>query len=229
MLINKLFGTSSGLVYVGGNTASTNDSLPSVSLTSLTGGIDTRPRVGDIVIACATITASTDQNISIFSPSGYTELFDLYANDTYDSQLGVFWKIMTAEDTAVQIQMGAAGQNAAAVHVWRSINSTPFYTSNSATILNSGRPDAPAVTTTDPNTLIVVIGSAGGNGDISALTAPTGFSNFVTVRHSSNSAAIGIASNIVAATGSYDPPTFGGGSTNTSNSACAVTLALRPL
>ena len=220
------------LEFVGGTavSSSTSTATPSFSLTSLTGGLASAPSVGDIVIACIAFKDTADRNIQC-TTSGYTEVADLFANSSNDSHLGVYRKVLTEADTSVAFQLEVARTSRFAVHVWRNINPTPLDATRTVVASNSsGVPNAPSITTVTDNAIVIAVGAAAGSSgsaQLSNLTVPSGMENFFQVNASTDSC-IGIASIARPSAGAYDPPAFGGGAGATSNSFCAVTLALRP-
>jgi hypothetical protein len=225
---------SNNLVFVGYALEAASTNPTSISLTSLSGGIASSASAGDIVFAVRAFKNATNRTFTC-DTSGYTQLADLYANSTNDAQLGVFYKVLTTGETSVQISnSGSVSDGAIGVFVFRGENITnPLdVTSTTATFTSTGRPDCPSITPVTNNSLILAIGSgAGASGNpLSDLTAPSGMSNFYQVRTGAgtdNQTVLGMATFIQTIAGAYNPATFGGGSTSTSNSACAVTIALR--
>jgi hypothetical protein len=235
MLFHKLLGATAagpaGIQFVGGRAAvsSTSTATPTFDLTGLSGGIASAPSAGDIVIACISLKSGTDRDIQC-TTSGFIELADLYANGTNDSQLGVFYKVLSTAETTVSFSFVLSTTSYFAVHVWRGQNATPLdATRTTTTNTTSGRPNAPAITTVTPGAVVIAVGAAAGASatPLSNLTAPTDMVNFFQSTEA-DTASVGIASALRPTAGAFDPPTFGGGSTNTANSSCAVTLALRP-
>jgi hypothetical protein len=235
MLTRKLaLGSSAagGIRFVGGATALNSGQTPTFNLTSLSGGLSTAPVTGDIVIACIAFNFPQDRNIQC-TTSGYTEIADLYADSSNDSQLGVYFKVLTSDETSVAFDIGTTfAASSFAVHVWRGVDSTTPLdaTTTTATGTSSGRPDAPAITTVTSNAVVIAVGANAGSTfsqALSSLTVPSGMENFYQSTVSSNRG-IGIASTYRPTAGAYDPPAFGGGSSSSSNSFCAATLALRP-
>lgn len=216
------------LEFVGGRAEakSSASATPSYSLTSLTGGLASAPSIGDIVIACVTLANTTDLNITC---SGYTEVADLYANgSTGDSQLGVFYKVLTAADTTVQFGLSVSDTSCGAIHVWRNQNATPLdATTTTTTNTSNSTPNSPSITTVTNNAIVLSIGSAQNTNSWSVLTTPSGMENGFFVRSSSGSFGIGIASVLRTTAGAYDPASFGGGG-GFGGSYCAATMALRP-
>lgn len=232
MLWQKLIGakTVGDLTFVGSALDDQQDiQTPTYSLTSLSGGVASAPQAGDIVIACVAFNNSIDRNIQC-STSGYTEVADLYASSGNDCHLGVYYKVLTTAETSVAFNLGVAENAFFVAHVWRNQNSTPLdVTSTTATSINSGVPNAPAITTATDKAVVIAIGACAGSSTstLSSLTVPSGMTNFRTAGQTSF-ARIGIASSVVATSGSFDPPSFGGGNSSSVNSFCAVTMALRP-
>jgi hypothetical protein len=224
------------LLFVGGDAlSSAATQTPTFSLTGLTGGIESSPASGDIVIACVAFKNGTDRNIQC-TTSGYTEVADLFAGSTNSCQLGVYYKVLSSAETSVSFNLGVSPSEGSrfAVHVWRNLNSTPLdATTTTATNSNTGVPDAPSITTVTSNAIVIAVGAAAGgtaglNSDLANLTVPSGMGNFFQ-SNSAEDSCIGIASIRRTTTGSYNPPAFGGGNSSTRNSFCAATLALRPI
>lgn len=224
-----------GLTYVGGASANTaNQTEFTVSLTSLTGGVDTRPRSGDIIIVLNAFSASANQLCGV-TTAGYTELCDIAGDDIYDANLSVSYKISNGAETSVAV----TGANEAAddygsvgiVHVWRNVNqTTPIdVTTVTATAANTGRPDVPSITPVTAGAVILGCGSGSGAPTASSLTA-SGLSHVVALNQSaifSANTAI-IAAYTTWTSGAYDMAQFGGGSTSTSASWAAAAVVLRP-
>lgn len=234
MLATLLRGASAAgrLEFVGGRAgAVANTATPSFSLTSLSGGLAAAPSAGDVVVACVAFVAS-DTNISCTTP-GYIEVADLFASDEEgDINLGVYYKVLTAADTSVEfaVRDSSGTDSVICVHVWRKAAASPLdATSTTAVGSNGGVPNAPAITTQSPNAVVLAIGAAGGGGDarIRALTAPAGMGNFFAALYGDD-VAIGIASAVVPIPATYDPASFGGGTTDADATRAAVTMALRP-
>ena len=238
MLDAKLLaaGGSDNLVFVGGvaggatSNATTGDI--SFSLTGLTGGTDSAPAAGDLVIICVAFKDPSNRNISSVS-AGYTELTDLYANSSNDTNFAAYYKVLSTAETSISINVGVTGFNVAArlvMHAWRKINATsPLDTTpTTATGTPTGGPDAPAITTVTGEAVVVAVGATAFSSTYpsTALTAPSGMENFFTA--ASSAVTIGIASALVPSAGVYNPPAFGGGSSFSQNSYAAITIALRP-
>jgi hypothetical protein len=222
------------LQYVGGRavgTAGTTSNI-TVSLTTLTGGTNSSPQAGDLVIV-SFVTNPADTGRISYRISGYTQIADLYANDTERVQLQVGYKIMgSTPDTSVTITGGSADVDqaiAVAIQVWRNVDpTTPFdVTRTTSTRTNTVDPDPPSIT---PVTSGVVIVVAGGGGHNTSGTFTSGdLSNFVTENASdTHDATVGMGS-YNWTSGTFDPVLWGFTGTDSTNyAAAAVTMALRP-
>lgn len=230
------------LEYVGGKTAAVTGStatVTNVSLTDLSGGLASAPAAGDIVIVGYTVAATADRVIGV-TTSGYTEVAELYANDTIDANLSVSWKIMGATpDTSVSVSATGGSTDGAvvAIRVWRGADSTtPMdVTPTTATHLNTWTPDPPAITPVTSGAVIEVIGAGAAGIDVSQMGAMSSsqLSNFLTASpapggSAARSSGIGVG-NFAWSSGSFNPNAFSvSGTSSTTYSAASVTLALRP-
>jgi len=225
---------AAGLQFVGGVImGGRGDTYTSVSLTSLTGGIGSAPIEGDIVIVVHGNVSTSDIDPSI---SGYTELTELYSNDTVDANMAVAWKKMTATpDTAVTVFQdgGSSNGHATAIHVWRGAHqTTPFnVTTTTATGLSSDKPDSPTITPTTAGSVVISVG-LGAQDDLVAatLTAPAGYTDndFVSKGDGSQRAAIAVIASKAWTSGAEDPGAWTGGEVDTDNAWVAATLVLQP-
>lgn len=231
MLWQKLIGSTPAalpLQFVGGAVlTASSTSTPSFSLTSLTGGVSSSPSAGDIVVVAVSFFDNTDRDITC-TTTGYTELADLYANGSADTQMAVYYKVLTTAETSVAFNtVSTPVTTVCAIHVWRNPNTiTPLdVTSTTATSTTSAASNAPSITTATDNAVVIAFGSAvSAGGEFTTLTAPSGMANFF--QDSSATAGAAVASAIVSTAGAYDPAAFGGGAP--SGTFCAVTVALRP-
>lgn len=220
------------LVGTASATKSTSGSTYTVDLAAI--GI----AEGDIVVVSAgqggtssDAPTVTGNNSGAYAVAGST----VYANDTWDTNFGLFYKVQGATpDSALTITRLSSTiyGGAAAVQVWRGVDTTnPIDVVGTAVATTNGsRGNPPAVTPVTPGA-IVIAGGAGvqGTGG-SAFTVPSGMSNGVSVNADGTTSDIGVW--IASATwtsGAYDPPAWTGGATSTSSSAAAQTIALRPL
>lgn len=229
--------TPAAVQYVGGTSAQVTGSTATttnVVLTGLTGGLASAPADGDLVIVYYGAASTADRALTI-TTAGYTQVADLYANDTYDANLTVAYKRMTSTpDTSVDVSAtgATADGGAVAVHVWRGVDSLlPFEAATAtATGINTVLCAPPAVTPVTTGAVII----AGGAGAHSTTTARTytssDLTNFVTrgSPNSTNDATVGVGSKAWTS-GTFTPATFGfSGTDSTSYSWAAVTLILFP-
>lgn len=231
--LNGAPATNSILTYVGGRTqsgAGTINNIP-ISLTGLTGGTDTSPQPGDLVIVTIELCGTTNKTYRI---SGYTPIADLYANALEDSNPQVGYKFMGGiPDSSVTITGGTdsvADGYAAIVHVWRNVDfSSPLdvaVTTN--TQAGTGIPNPPSILPITAGSVILVIAGTAHSGGADTFAAPY-LDHFRTVGgNGTNDATVGMGS-IAWTGGVYDPApwTFSNpDSVDFSNNS--ITVALRP-
>lgn len=217
-----------GLEFVGGTAAYyLSDGTTNVSLTSLTGGLASQPAAGDIVVVFYSFYATSNVDLSI---SGYTELADLYADDSNKSNVGVYWKIMGGTpDTVLTMPAATTNHAAVAVHVWRGVDqTTPIdVTTTTATGLDTCIPNPPAITPTTPGAVIL----AGGGTYVSAPKSYTtnGMDNFFeTTDTAGTTSTVFIASYSDWVSGSFNPDPPGITSDANGSGWCAASVVLRP-
>lgn len=183
---------------------------------------------------------SVDEDMAIVSPSGYTEVADLFANDLVDTNLGVFYKYHNGTDTDV-VADGLGGADAAVsavLMVFRGVALSgaggPFDTAaTTATGIDTGVPNPPSINTTGASGIWTVIVGASGSGHITdtpSLTAPANYTtNAVQIAIKDTS---DIAVGMGYRTNPSDPEdpgsfTLGGVPDDLGYSWCAVTMALK--
>lgn len=216
--------------YVEGFTGTSSNKT--ISLTSLTGGIASAPDTGDLVLVYFGTGSTVDRNLVV---SGYTEITELYANDTYDTNLAVAYKFITATlpDTSLTLTGGTLSSSdggAVYISVWRNVDtiSTFDVTTTTATAIDSGLCNPPAITPITSGSY-VVSGGASGNTSNGTFTS-SDLTDFKSV-HGSDTNGVTIGGGYRTWTsGAINPAAFTlGGSGNSINySWAAVTLALRP-
>ena len=224
------------LQFVGGNTATkagATSGNSTISLTTLTGGISSSATIGDLVIAVYATGSTADRALTITDgTTNYTTIgAELYANGTsYDTNLEVAYKRLTAADTSVTFGPtgNAADAGAMAVYVWRGVDqTTPLdVTPTTATGTATGRQNPAAITPTTAGSVIVIAGGA------SAATGAVFTASYLTAFRSATSAdtqdaMVGIGY-LTWTSGAYDGAQWTGGTTNAADSWAAVTFALRP-
>jgi hypothetical protein len=225
--------------YVGGRTHSFIGTLSTTSISlagTLTGGLDDTPTEDDLVIVSYGIESGSDIDVTI-STGGYTEVADLYGNDSIDVNLGVFRKFMGAvpdTDVVVGATGGTANPGAVVIQVWRGVDlTTPMdAAATTATGTNGGNPDPPAITPSTTDAMIIVCAAANAlNGGATLSQSGSELSNFIAV-YSDNANALNddvtVAMGSKLWTGGAFNPVALVGNVSGSLAWCAVTMALRP-
>jgi hypothetical protein len=217
------------ITFVGGYTLGYEGTTSNitVTLTSLTGGTASSPSIGDIVVVYYAIGSLT--NVTMPTITDYTNIADLYEDDTNDSNLGVYYKILSAADTSFTIVGGttdAARAGAVAVHVWRNVGSISATTN--ATDRNGGRPTPPAVTPTVSGSIILAGGGAGTRTNDTRIFTTATLSNFFTSASEDTVCAVVGLGSFTWVSGTYTPAQFGGSTTAGNASWTAATLILIP-
>lgn len=170
--------------------------------------------------------------------SGYTEVADLFSNDTFDANMGVYWKVMggTPDTEAVADNIGGADTDTPAVcMVFRGVDTTTPMDVAPATAqaqLNTFHPNPPSVNHNNPSGVWTVIAGSNAHnlGDLT-FTFPTGYT-IDAVQSSGNDTADGVVG-MGYNSGPSDPEDPGvitsSGTDSTSFAWVATTLALRPV
>lgn len=202
-----------------------------VSLTDLTGGTDSAPQEGDVVIVSYFMTFGTGSPTLSMITSGYTTLAEVYVADTYQTRTHGYMKRMGAvPDTSFIVSGTGNSSNAGGVIVlvFRGVDpTTPLddVAVTTASSPNGGRPTPPAITPTTANSLIVM--SAGAGGATPALMT-SGLSNFVARIQGDTYTVNGGAGTANWVGGTYTPIQWGGSTTSNQASWTAFTLVLKP-
>lgn len=220
--------------YVGGASGASVGSTTAdltISLTALSGGSNSSPSTGDLVVVTVVTGHSNDAPTLSLVSTGYTPLTQLDADDTYDCALRVFYKVMGGTpDTSVVVTRtnDTAAGLAVAVQVFRGVDTaTPMdVTPVPATGIDIGQPDpAPITPTTAGSWIVVCCGAV--HASITALTLAT-LSNVVSAGIGETvDPAVAMGDYTSWTSGEYNPAAAGGGSTSSFASWCAYTLALR--
>lgn len=237
MLFNKLLSKAAptgGIRYVGGRTFAFSGRTDDVTISllgTLTGGLSTSPGSGDVVIVYFSTGSTSDRPLIV---SDYTEVEELYANSTFDTNLVVAYRRMTFLGPYSIVFTGGSRSTAdagtIAVQVWRGVNATtPFdVTHTTATTTTSVLCNPPAITPITSGAVIVT-GGAGAHNVGAETFANSELEDFLTVGSGdTNDATIGLGYHVWTS-GEFDPAQFTfGGTDSTSFSSASVTLALRP-
>lgn len=223
--------------YVGGKTAGFVGSVSkavTVSLSSgLTGGSGSGVSAGDLVVV--TVGYGTQGGApapAITTPTGYTSLTVQRANDDYDAHHQVSYKIMGGTpDTSVDIppSTSALWAGSYTIQVFSGVDSsTPLdVVAQYANGVNTGLPNPAAITPSTSGAWIVAMGN--GAEATGATYTTSDLTNFLTSNGSDNvDSMIGAGYYSSWTSGSFDPATFGGGTTSIFASWVATTIALRP-
>jgi hypothetical protein len=225
--------------FVGSTTGAGTGASYTVSLSgTLTGGSNTSPSPGDVVVAYVgesnggTVTSSLSGNNS----GAYSTVrAHVVRADTWDSNLDTFYVVQgSSVDTTLTVTRGANNTtfgNAITIQVWRGVNPvTPLdVTATTANAANSCVINPPALNASTTGAIIIAGGCGTMAATSSAFTGFTGMSNFVTRKGDGTTSDAGVAMASYEWAGvSYDPPTVSGGTTSTSSAWTAVTMALRP-
>ena len=133
---------------------------------ALTGGLAATPAAGDLVVIALTASLTGTAGITSLVTSGYTATTRITSDDTNDCALQIHYKMMTASpDTTVTISRSGnvnSGQ-AYTIHVFRGVDTTVLdVAATSATGINGGRPDPPAITPVTAGAWIFVGSGNGG-------------------------------------------------------------------
>lgn len=224
-----------------------NGATISVSLTSLTVG--TRPgaiQTGDLLIGVVWHAATTNTNpgIDASDTSGltWTEVADLYANDTADINLSVSWAIVTGTPPTAAIFTGpnnAANSGGAAVFAFTGADlTTPMDVSvTTATGINTAVADAPSITpvTTGASFFAAEAAAEPNNSTFSfSLDSPDIGYTGASVNSAAGTTNDGDAAGYtkvnagIAGVAEDRPAQPHGGTDSTSNSWAAVMMAIRP-
>lgn len=222
-----------GLVFVGGTSSGPiNGGGGSLSLTSLTGGIGTAAAIGDIVIVAVAYGSTANRSGTL--PGGYTSLVSVGADDNFDCELRVGYKVLSAADSGLTVGGTGSGVDASgvAVHVWRNINATPIdVTTTTATGIDAAQPDPPAITPVTAGAIILVVGGAAG-GTLANFSGPSmsgGLEHLVEGWGAdTNDGHVAMYAKTDWTSGAFNPTAFSGGGGGSTSCWCACTIALRP-
>ena len=193
---------------------------------------------GDLVIAAVSIPTTTDAvMLGRCGTKGYTNITDLYANDTNDTNLGIFYKIQPATPDASVILTGGGDANdgvSAVAMVFRGVDKTrPLdVTPTTATGTDTILANPPSITLSGAGGVATVAVGAGAHADAGAVTygGPTNYTtNFVTIAsNDTRDSVVGMGYNL-SPSATENPGAFTYSTTdNVGYSWAACTIALRP-
>lgn len=206
-----------------------NGANVTVDLTAITGLAE-----DDLVIFAYSI--GTQAGNHDMAATGYTEVADLFSDDGGDTNLGVFYKFMTATpDSSVTGTGNAnAGSSAAAVaFAFRGVDlTTPMdVTATTATGINTMHPNPPSIDFADVSAwTVIAVGNAHQTGGAGTYTFPTGYTT--DAREAGADDTVDTTCGMAYNSGPADPEDPGAlthtGTDSANYSWAAVTMALRP-
>jgi hypothetical protein len=223
---------SKPIIFVGGISGSTNASTGySVSLESLSGGVDSSPQTGDVVIVSIGVGSYTSGTPSI-STSGYTQIATVNGTDDYVASLATYYKVM-GETPDASISINGTGNpdtsSLCVIQVWRDVDiSSPLDVSTTtASGGNTGVINPPSITPATIGSVILVSGVFGSGNAAIISSVSSGYSNSVIVsRNTSTDGSLGMGSKVWSS-GVEDPGVYTISGDSTSNSWAAATMVLR--
>lgn len=215
----------------------TNDAAAtSLSLTDLTGGIAAAPAAGDLVLVGQSNPGGVDRDLTVTDGTNpYTEIADIWANSTHDTNLSLHYKVMTGTpDTAVTVDRTffSGASNVVIIQVYRGQNATvQDVAATTANGTNTTNPNPASITPSTAGALIVVFagGSCGtvqGGGVLSSSDMTGMLSEFAS--DSTYNTMAGMAVHDWTG-GAFDPAAWTGGVSNSNNTWAAITAAIRPV
>jgi hypothetical protein len=225
-----------GIRYVGGKSIGVNRGTSSVdvSLGSLTGGLSSSAADDDVcVVYFIGASVGANANLALSYANGFTTEANLYANDSYDTNLLVGYLIYssTSGGDTLTLPNGTGGAFVAGLiilQVWRGVDTTTpidVPTQGVAT-LNTSLVNPPAITPVTSGALIIAGGGTSAGNPDTYLSSD--LNNFISSSHTSSGIAIGGVGSSYWTSGSFDPSQFTGIPTSTTQGNCSATLALRP-
>lgn len=154
---------------------------PTITINSLTGGIDTAARNGDwVIVVVAASSQASDLNLTM-STAGYTEQSDLFVTSgSVTTNLGIYTKFMTSSpDTTAQASIPGTNTGQGYVllaAVLRGVNPTTPLDAAIATATSAATHlvNPPSATPATGNSIVLAIGAAaqtGGAGDLTVTGA----------------------------------------------------------
>lgn len=199
-----------------------------ISLTDLTGGIDTKPSAGDLVVinlvGASAFGSGTDLTPSM-TISGYTAEASKFSNDSAATSQVVQGKFMGGTpDTSFVTPSVATSSFCGTVHVFRNVNATAMdVTPTTASGINGASCNPPSITPiTSGSIVLACYAAASASYDIAA---PGGLTDYVHVKSATRS--IAAAGYSLWTSGAFDPAVATATTINTNDSWTGITLALR--
>lgn len=207
---------------------------------SLTGGIDTAARAGDLLVVCFAAGGSSAPAYGFSNAGGltWTTAGTAYGDDTGDALLDVRYAVAATDPTGYIMTNAVTFQDFALIlTVWRGVDpsvpldSTPQFASG----IDSSVPNPPVslAVTRAGCTAVAISVAAMPDGAQPAITAPpSGFTSAFAISRASNTAPDGAMSiaykNDIPSGSAINPASFSVSSTSTSSAWAAGTMILRP-
>lgn len=188
---------------------------------------------GDLVVVGYHVASNTDRNIGV-TTAGYTEEAELFANDTYDANLSVSWKVMGPTPDA-DVSLSSTGSSSHPGHVsiraYRGVDATtPMDAApTTATGINGLLVNPPAITPVTSGALVVIFGN--GAAAQAALATPYASSDLTDFNSGLVSDLYDLAWGVGHygwTSGAFDAAAWTGPSSAATDSWNAVAMALRP-
>ena len=204
-----------------------------VNITSLTGGLDTSPSEGDVVVAFISVgeysyLVTGTANL----PAGWTDITgEVSELDSHGCKFRAFYKIMgITPDTSFTIPGGTGNNNdagAAGILCFRGAHqTTPIYSYSTATGTDSSLPHPPSIIAA-PTGSVLAISGANGMDSVQKITylpdLDTGY-----IAHGGDAGDTDLGVGTKEWTGSFYAPATFGGSTSTADCWCAASIVIQP-
>jgi hypothetical protein len=201
-----------------------------LSLTALTGGIDTAARANDLVIVvmCNYVsTSSANLSLAIATPSGYSQWVDTFRDggSLTDTNSEIWFKVQgVTPDTSITIP---ANVETATAYVLRGHDlATPLDVAISSAFGIYNVPDNDPVTTVTPGAMVLAIATR--QTAENTTTAPVGYSSFSKYVDTTRNNWICVAAKIVTTPGVENPGIWQNATDGNLVQYAIATIAIRP-
>jgi len=241
--ISELITTGGLVAYAGGGALAVVGSYAEAFINS--GGnthtinitdIGSTPQEGDLLVAITGNCWQSDlDRTTTVGAVTMTELADIFASDLTDVNMWAGYKVLDATDIAadtVNFAGAVSADNAStiAIFVIRSADeTTPIdVTTATATGANTANANPPAITPVTEDALILVAAVGGSEAATSYTNNPDSLENLVNASGDDFKNSFIVAGSTPWVGGAFDPQVFTANVNSTSDSWCAVTIAIRP-
>lgn len=220
--------------YVGGTTGTTAGTTSSwtISLTGLTGGLDSAPAAGDFVVVFYGVGGAGESAALALSVTGYAEAALVFSDDSNEAHTLCATKILTTDDTSISLSQtfSTVHAGAAVIHVFRNVDpDNPMdVAAEPRSRVNSVIPLFSNIAPATPGAWVVA-GAAGGHTRSTGVYTSSDLSGFLSVvGNSTRDVTVG-SGYIENASGTVSPAPFGfTGADGSTFAAGSVLIALRP-